>query len=316
MMRKTLLGALTVLIAICLGQQVVAQTIEGTIDYEEIFNNVFEPNTGSGISISADNSVFIGNADTGNDATSLADTGFQDVDINGDMVNDVRVNVSYSLQKSGDSRIGIRRSGTSGLTFFSDSNATTDFDYGILAVTWQVQSLQAGFSVSQINDLTTTSLNGDTELYEFGIIDAGSPDLTLAQIADYNAQNYDGGDGFFSGTPNSLGDAVEILLPEFLGPLSGVVYDAEATVIGDLSMMPDAASGTSDDIGISGAGISEFTLFYGGFDVGTDTNVGSPSANINSAGTTILTVAVPEPSSLPALMVGMLCWFNCRRRKM
>ena len=316
-MRAKVLGPLTVLIAIYLGQQVAAQTITGTIDYEDIFIDVFQPNTGSGISISANNSVFIGGADTGNDSTSLADSGFREVDLDGDLINDVRVNVSYSLQKSGDSRIGFRQNaGGDALTFFSDSNTGTDFDYGILEVSWQLQSLQEGFSVSQIQDVTTSSLNGETELYEFGIIDAGSPDLTLGEIAAYDAQDYDGGDDFFSGVTNSLGDADEILLPEFLGPRPGVVYDAEATITGDLGVNPNTVGNASDSIGISGAGISEFTLFYGGFDVGTDTNVGNPSANINSAGTTILTVTVPEPSSLPALMVGMLCWFNCRRRKM
>ena len=245
-----------VAIAFC-GQQTSAQTISGTVDYEDLFIRVFTPGTGDGISIDTNNDIFVGNSVVGT-GTSLSNSGFEDVDLDGDGVNDVRVNVSYTLQKTGDSRIGFRQNtaGTA-LTLFSDSNAGTDFDYGFLSINYDVDSLIPSFGVTQIQDLTTSSLNGETELYEFGIIDEGAANITTSAIAAYNAQLYDGGDGVFSGATNSLGDVNEILLPEFLAASAdaSVTFDAEATITGDLGNNPGTLGDASDQIGLPGFGV-------------------------------------------------------------
>lgn len=291
-----------------IGSSAARADIIGVVDLENLFINQFNPGSGSGISIGF-NGVAIG-------ATS--GSGFTDVDLNGDMVDDVRVNMSYGIFQNGDSRIGFRNSSGSQLTMFSDSGTDTDFDYGFMNLTFSLQSLVAGYQVAGIPDITTSSLNGETELYEFGIIDTGN-NITATNIMAYDANDYTGGDGVFSGAVNSLGDDDEILLPEHLGSFAGVIYDAEATITGDLGNNPGTSGNASDNIGVSGAGLNRLTLWYGGFDVGTDTNVGSPSASFNFSGNVTLT-AVPEPTSLAmcglASVAGGIAMLRRRRNRL
>ncbi|WP_044303657.1 PEP-CTERM sorting domain-containing protein, partial [Rhodopirellula sallentina] len=195
-----------------------------------------------------------------------------------------------------------------------------DFDFGFLSIQWAVQPLGSA-TVDRIADITTSSLNGETELYEFGILDAAAADITAADIANYDARRYTGdpgsgqGDDNFSGAVNSLGDADELLLPEHLGTFASVTYDAEATIVGNLADNPGTSENASDNISLSGIGINQYTLWYGGFDVGTDTNVGNPTASFNFSGDTTIT-AVPEPSGIVALAtIGMFGHVIRRRRK-
>lgn len=278
-----------------------ADTI-GAVNFETLFINQFMPGTGSGISI----------ASNGSNVGSPTGSGTTNVDLDGDGSDDIAVAMSYALFQTGDSRIGFRQNtaGTA-LTVFSDSEAATDFDYGFLRLSWNITSLTPGSVITALPDITTSSLNGMTELYEFGILDTAGT-ITAADIAAYNADDYTGGDGTFSGATNSLGDASEILLPEHLGlGLPGVTYDAEATITGDLGNNPEDTSDASDFISANGQNI---TLWYGGFDVGTDTTVGNPSASLNFDGDVQLT-AIPEPGSLAAIFLGLTFGLTHRRRK-
>lgn len=278
-----------------------ADTI-GNVNFESLFINQFRPGTGDGISIASD----------GSNVGSPTGSGTTNVDLDGDGIDDIAVAMSYALFQTGDSRIGFRQNtaGTA-LTVFSDSETGTDFDHGFLRLDWNITSLNSGEVISVLPELTTSSLNGMTELYEFGILDTSNT-ITAANIASYNADDYTGGDGTFSGEVNSLGDADEILLPEHLGlNLPGVTYDAEATITGDLSNNPGAVEDASDQISAFGPNL---TLWYGGFDVGTDTNVGSPSASFNFSGEVQL-AAIPEPGSLTLILLSMTLGLATHRRR-
>lgn len=311
---RSILALLSAVVLIALPPTACSDVVSsGPINLETLFLNAFTPGTGNGISI-----------DSGGTAIGAsANSAFTDVDIDGDSINDVRVNMSYSLHRNGDARIGFRaNTANTALTMFSDSNTGTDYDYGFLGINWTLQTLAGGgpdpgnpFVIDSIPDLTTSSLNGNTEYYEFGIIDTQGI-LTAANIASYDAARYTGlaGDLNFSGAINSLGDVDEILLPEHLAGIPGLTFDAEATVIGDLSNSANpVGNDANDNHTISGIGITSLTLWYGGFDVGESTNIGAPTASFNFNGTLQMT-AVPEPSTL-GFLFALGCIAARRRAK-
>lgn len=316
---RSILASLSTVLLIALPATAFSEIISsGPINLERLFLDAFTPGTGNGISINSSGTAF----------GASSDSAFTDVDIDGDSVNDVRVNMSYSLHRNGDARIGFRaNSANTALTLFSDSNTGTDYDYGFLGLNWTLQTLAGGgpnpgnpFMIDSIPDLTTSSLNGSTEYYEFGIIDTQGT-LTAANIASYDASRYTGlaGDLDFSGAVNSLGDANEILLPEHLAGIPGLTFDAEATVIGDLSNSANPGGNqASDNHTISGNGVTSLTLWYGGFDVGESTNIGSPTASFNFSGTLQMTspTAVPEPSTFGFLIIlgSITAWRRSKRQ--
>jgi hypothetical protein len=303
-MKKTFLALLLVAGLTLPANADIGDVICTDVNFEEMFLQAFNPGTGDGISIDTDGTNF----------GLASDSAVTLVDLNGDGVDDIAVNMSYQLHQNGDSRIGFRaNSANTALTMFSDSNTGTDFDYGFLELNWDISAITTNgdnWQITSLPGMTTSSLNGETELYEFGIIDTANA-ITAADIISYNADDYTGGDGTFSGATNSLGDASEILLPEHLGALAGVTYDAEATITGDLDNNPNANGNASDNITGSGQNLS---LWYGGFDVGTDTNVGSPSGSLNWNGEIKLVSAVPEPSSAFALVGLGIAGLMKRRR--
>ena len=288
-----------------------ANLVTGNVNFEQLFLDAFSPGTGNGISIASDG--------TTHGATS--DSAFTSVDLDGNGINDIRVDMSYELSRSSmsDSRIGFR-SNTAGtqLTLFSDSATTHDFDYGFLEMKWEV-SVIGGGSVDFLADMTGSSLNGNTELYEFGIVDTvGS--LTAADIAAYDATTYDGTDDLVDASfNNTLGAADDVMLEEFLGTRAGVTYDTDVTAYTNAAGN-DIVGGGGNNLGtISGAGISELTLFYGGFDVMNGTaagssNVGSPTASLNWSGLVQIT-QVPEPASSSYLFLLAMSGLTHRRRR-
>lgn len=306
-------GCLLALIAVAGSQsEASANLVTGTVNFEQLFLDAFTPGTGDGISIDSDGTAF----------GASFDTASVDVDLDGDGNDDISVDMSYQLHRSAasDSRIGFRaNSSNTQLTMFSDSGTAEDFDFGFLEMSWKVRAIGL-FQVDSLADMTGSSLNGNTELYEFGIVDTAGA-LTAAEIAAYDATTYDGDDNVINSIfNNTLGQTTDIMLEEYLGARAGVTYDTDVTAYTS-NAGDDIIGGGGNDLGtISGVGINELTLFYGGFDVMNGTaagssNVGSPTASINWSGTVQLS-AVPEPATFGFFSVfGALTSFGVRRRR-
>lgn len=305
-------GCLLALLALAGTPEANANLVTGSVNFEQLFLDAFTPGTGDGISIDTDGTVF----------GAISDSASVGVDLDGDGNDDINVDMSYQLHRSGtsDSRIGFRaNSANTQLTMFSDSGAGVDFDHGFLEMNWTVRTIGM-FGIDSLADFTASSLNGDTELYEFGIVDTSGA-LTAAEIAAYDATAYDGDDDEIDSIfNNTLGQTTDIMLEEFLGARAGVTYDTDVTAYtsdaGD-----DIVGGGGNDLGtISGAGLRQLTVFYGGFDVMNGTaagssSVGNPTGSLNWSGTVQLS-AVPEPTTFGLLSIfGLMATVGASRRR-